>query len=71
MTKADYIELVTKYPGCTATELAKMVSVKWGTMSAALYRLCESYDIVRKESVGMKGGDNIAWRYYPKPVIEV
>lgn len=71
MTKADYIKLVSDNPGCTATELAKLVNVKWGTASSTLYRLCESYDIVRVECVGMKGGENMAWRYFPKPILDL
>ena len=64
-SEAKVIKFVETNPGLTAAMIARLWRRPYGTMSAVLYNLVANGQLERIQSVGMKGGRVLAWRYYP------
>jgi predicted transcriptional regulator len=64
--KLKLLNLVNNNPGRTSVQLAKIVDMKYGTISSDLHEMVQGRDsvLVRKYQTGMRGGKSKAYRYY-------
>ena len=61
----DYVALVRKHPGLTATELSKHTDREPASLGAGLFEKVQQFRINKVHAIGAKGGHNTAWRYVP------
>lgn len=59
------VKFVVNNPGLTASMIAILWRRPYGTISSVLHGLVVGGRLSRVKSHGMRGGKNVAWRYYP------